>query len=139
MVTTAEWRTPAGERSNAAPRRSRETHPGLRPKLRVWLMFGDTVKIGAGRAALLEAIEQLGSIKAAAEQCGMSYRYAWGYLRELEAAAGFPFIERHRGGGETRGARLTPEGKGFLARYWEFNRRLEAAAARGFAEVFPPA
>lgn len=136
MVSTAGCRTPAGERLKAAPRGGQQTHRGPRPKLRVWLMFLDSVKIGAGRAALLEAIEQLGSIKAVAEQFGMSYRYVWGYLRELEAAAGFSFIKRHRGG-ETRGAWLTPEGKRFLARYWEFNRRLEAAAAREFAEVFP--
>ena len=137
MVTTAARRRPTGERSNAAPRGGKATHPGVHPKLRVWVMFGDTVKVGAGRAALLEAIEQLGSIKAAAEQFGMSYRYVWGYLRELETAAGVPFIERHRGGGATRGARLTPEGKRVLAQYWEFNRRLEAAAVREFAEIFP--
>ena len=139
MVTTVAWRKPTGERSNAAPRGGQETHPGVHPKLRVWVMFGDTVKIGVGRAELLEAIEQLGSIKAAAEQFGMSYRYVWGYLRELETAAGVPFIERHRGGGAARGARLTPEGKRVLAQYWEFNRRIEAAAAREFAEVFPSA
>ncbi|HTU02141.1 MAG TPA: LysR family transcriptional regulator [Candidatus Sulfotelmatobacter sp.] len=94
------------------------------------------MKIGAGRAELLEAIEELGSIKAAAEQFGMSYRYVWGYLRELEEAAGFPFVERHRGGGEARGAKLTREGKALLARYWEFNRRLANAAEREFRQVF---
>ncbi len=47
-------------------------------KLRVWVTFGDAAKIGAGRAALLGAIDELGSIKAAAERYGMSYRYAWG-------------------------------------------------------------
>jgi molybdate transport system regulatory protein len=108
----------------------------MKPKLRVWLVFPDDVKIGTGRAALLEAIEELGSIKAAAERFGMSYRYAWGYLRELEGAAGFHFIERQRGGGETGGAALTPRGKKFLARYWEFNRRMDAAAAREYARIF---
>ncbi len=108
----------------------------MKPKLRIWLVFRDEVKIGTGRAALLEAIGELGSIKAAADRFEMSYRHVWGYLRELEAAAGFRFIERQRGGGETGGATLTPRGKKFLARYWEFQRRLAAAAEREYARVF---
>lgn len=108
----------------------------MRPKLRVWLVFLDRVKIGAGRAELLEAIGELGSIKAAADRFGMSYRYAWGYLRDLEEAAGFRFIERHRGGGEAGGASLTPQGKEFLARYWEFHRRMDSAAEREYTRVF---
>ena len=108
----------------------------MKPKLRVWLTFGETVKIGAGRAELLEAIGELGSIRAAAERFGMSYRHAWGYLRDLEAAAGFQFIERQRGGGDAGGAALTPRGKEFLSRYWEFHRRVDAAAEREYARIF---
>ncbi len=109
----------------------------LQPRLRVWLMLGDTVTLGPGRAELLQTIDRSGSIKAAAAELNMSYRLAWGYLRDLEAAAGFPFIERHPGGGRARGTRLTPGGQQFLTRYWELRRRIEAAAAREFAEVFP--
>ena len=108
----------------------------MKPKLRVWLVFLDQVKIGAGMADLLQAIEDRGSIRAAASLFGMSYRHAWGYLRELEAAAGFHFIERQRGGGGTGGAHLTPHGKAFLVQYREFNRRLEAAAEREFKRIF---
>jgi molybdate transport system regulatory protein len=108
----------------------------MKPKLRVWVLFPADVKLGAGRAALLQAIDELGSIKAAAEQFEMSYRYAWGYLRELEQAAGFQFVERQRGGGETGGAALTPRGKEFLTRYREFNRRMDAAAKREYARIF---
>src|SRR5438094_7379668 len=71
----------------------------MKPKLRVWVTFGDDLKFGDGRARLLEAIEQRGSLKKAAEAFEMSYRNAWGYLRELEHAAGFKFVERAPGGG----------------------------------------
>jgi len=108
----------------------------MKPKLRVWVVFLDRVKIGTGRAELLQAIEDRGSIKAAAAQFRMSYRHVWGYLRELEEAAGFQFIARQRGGGATGGAALTPQGKEFLARYWEFQRRMEAAAKREYARIF---
>jgi molybdate transport repressor ModE-like protein len=66
----------------------------------------------------------------------MSYRNAWGYLRELEKAAGFKFVERAPGGSPRAGMRLTDRGEKFLARYGTFQRGLERAAARQFARVF---
>ena len=108
----------------------------MKPKLRVWLVFLDQVKVGAGRAELMESIDTTGSIKAAAEQFGMSYRHVWGYLRELEKAAGFQFFERQRGGGKTGGAHLTPRGKAFLTQYRQFQHRLETTADREFRRIF---
>jgi|WetSurMetagenome_2_1015567.scaffolds.fasta_scaffold93671_2 hypothetical protein len=57
-------------RAANAPMKARGVRGGevMKPKLRVWLVFLDRVKIGAGRAELLEAIEELGSIEAAAER-----------------------------------------------------------------------
>jgi len=49
----------------------------MKPKLRVWVTFDDTVKFGQGRAALLRLIDELGSIRQAVEQFEMSYRNAW--------------------------------------------------------------
>ena len=67
---------------------------------------------------------------------GMSYRAAWGYIRELEAAAGFAFLTRKPGGGGTGGARLTKEGRAFLARYRRFRTSLDQLAQRRFARTF---
>jgi len=52
------------------------------------------------------------------------YRNAWGYLRELEHAAGFKFVER-AGGGPESGMRLTDAGKRFLRHYRTFRSALE--------------
>ena len=60
----------------------------MKPKVKVWVTFGDRLKFGDGRADLLELIEERGSLRAAAQVSGMSYRNAWGYLRELESVAG---------------------------------------------------
>jgi molybdate transport repressor ModE-like protein len=109
----------------------------MKPKLRVWVTFGDAVKFGQGRAALLRLIDELGSIRQAVERFEMSYRNAWGYLRELERAAGFRLLERQRGGGRTAGARLTPEGREFLDRYDRFEQELESSMARCFDQAFP--
>ena len=92
-------------------------------------MFGDELKFGDGRARLLELIDSRGSLKKAAREMEMSYRNAWGFLRDLERAAGFKFVERTPGGG--------PEsGKRFLDRYHRFRNGLDEAARRQFDRAF---
>ncbi len=108
----------------------------MEPKLKVWVVFGNQTKFGDGRAQLLELIDQLGSINKAVARFGMSYRTAWGYIRELENAAGFPLLRRTPGGGTHGGTRLTTEGRQFLQQYWAFRRGLEGVASRQFAQAF---
>src|SRR2546428_14159324 len=108
----------------------------MKPKLRVWVTFGENLKFGDGRARLLERIEELGSLRKAAQEFEMSYRNAWGYLRELESAAGFKFVERAPGGGPNSGMRLTEPARRFLQRYRKFRSGLEAAMKRQFERSF---
>ncbi|HEY4074014.1 MAG TPA: substrate-binding domain-containing protein [Herbaspirillum sp.] len=64
----------------------------------------------AGLLALLTAIEHTGSIAKAAQAMAMSYRYAWGLLRDVEHSFGGPLITSGRG----RGTTLTPLAKKFI-------------------------
>jgi molybdate transport system regulatory protein len=107
-----------------------------RPRLKLWVVFGDSVKFGEGRAELLEAVERLGSFKQAVERMGMSYRAAWGYFRELERAAGVKLLERRPGRRPDGGTRLTPEGRRFVQRYRRFRQGLDALVARHFELSF---
>lgn len=109
-----------------------------RPRIKLWVVFGDRVKFGEGRAELLEAVERLGSFKKAVERMGMSYRAAWGYFRELERAAGVSLLERHPGGGPAGGTRLTPAGRRFVRQYRRFSGGLEALVERHFQRSFRP-
>ena len=99
-------------------------------------MFGEKVKLGDGRAHLLELIDELGSLRQAVAQIGMSYRNAWGYLRDLEKAAGFKLLERGLGGGPKSGMQLTQDGRDFLAKYWRFRKQVDTVVERGFARIF---
>jgi len=108
----------------------------LQPKMRLWVVFGDRLKFGDGRARLLEVIDELGSLKQAVERFDMSYRNAWGYLRELESAAGFKFVERRPGRRPRGGTRLTARGRRFLTQYWRFRRGLDDLARRRFRRIF---
>jgi molybdate transport system regulatory protein len=107
--------------------------PVLKSKLKVWVVFDGRVKFGDGRAQLLARVESLGSLRQAVAGMGMSYRAAWGYLRDLERAAGFKFLERHPGRGRTR---LTAEGRRFLARYRRFRQGLDDVVASHFSRSF---
>src|SRR5207248_5081786 len=108
----------------------------MKPKVKVWVAFSDDLKFGDGRAHLLELIDKHGSLQQAAKALEMSYRNAWGYLRELERAAGFEFVERVPGGGPRSGMRLTRGAKGLLARYWKFRKGLDSALTRSFSCAF---
>jgi molybdate transport system regulatory protein len=108
----------------------------MKPKLKVWVVLSKGVKFGDGRAQLLELIDELGSIKQAVTRFGMSYRSAWGYLQELERAAGFRLLERRSGGGPGSGTRLTKKGREFLAQYRRFRRGIESVVTRQFARTF---
>jgi molybdate transport system regulatory protein len=94
------------------------------------------VDAGPGRAQLLELIDELGSLKKAVARLGMSYRNAWGYLRELEEAAGFKILERGVRGSPASGTRLTRRGREFLAGYRLFREDVEKGAGRKFKQVF---
>ena len=105
--------------------------PPIRPRVKVWVVIADDVKFGDGRAELLDAIAELGSLQKAVARFGMSYRSAWGYFRELERAAGITFLERHPG--PAGGTRLTADGREFLERYRRFRRGLDAVVDRQFS------
>ena len=57
--------------------------------------------------ALLVGIQRHGTLAAACREAGLTYRYAWGLLREGERAFARPLVESRRG----RGAKLTALGE----------------------------
>lgn len=58
----------------------------------------------ASLLSLLISVQDKGSIAQAAKSVKLSYRYAWGLLRDAETLFGAPLLETGRG----RGTRLTP-------------------------------
>jgi molybdate transport system regulatory protein len=68
---------------------------------------GDTVVIGPGKIALLEAVPIHGSISAAARSLGMSYQCAWRLLDELNQSLKSPATVSEQGGQRGGGCTLT--------------------------------
>lgn len=98
--------------------------PEPRLDLRLRLYLGDEIALGPGKADLLEAIRDEGSIAAAGRAMGMSYRRAWLLVDTMNRCFREPLVATERGGAGRGGAVLTPMGAEVLARY----RALEAAA-----------
>ncbi len=96
--------------------------------LRIVLRHG--VAMGPGRAELLAAIREHGSISAAGRASGMSYKRAWALIEAMNDGFREPLVEASRGGPTGGGARLTAAGESVLALY----RRVEQAAAAATAE-----
>jgi molybdate transport system regulatory protein len=85
--------------------------------------------IGPGKALIMEAIDQEGSISAAGRSLGMSYRRIWTLVESLNSDWRDRVIETRVGGGKTGGAQLTSFGRQLLEAYRNVERRMMAAAA----------
>jgi molybdate transport system regulatory protein len=97
----------------------------VRPRIRA--TRGDVILMGPGKADLLEAIDDTGSIRSAAERIGMSYMRAWSLVRTLNESFRVPLVERTRGGARHGGAVITPLGHEVLALYREMEQRADKA------------
>src|SRR5215471_17663424 len=87
----------------------------LEPRIRI--LLGSSIAIGPGKAALLDAISETGSIAAAGRRMGMSYRRAWLLTKTMNACFREPLVDASKGGIGGGGARLTPMGREVLTLY----------------------
>ena len=104
-----------------------EPLPALKLGLR--LDFTPGGRLGPGKADLLEAIAQTGSISAAGRAMKMSYRRAWLLVDELNRMFRQPLVEASPGGANGGGAHLTPMGREVVAHYRAIESKALKAAA----------
>ncbi|MHC4787943.1 MAG: winged helix-turn-helix domain-containing protein [Planctomycetota bacterium] len=96
---------------------------------KVWLEVDGGHFFGRGRAGLLKAIDREGSIQAAAERLGVSYRHAWTMLKTSEQRGGGRLVETTRGGRGGGGTRLTEYGRTVLELFQRIDAELERLLA----------
>jgi molybdate transport system regulatory protein len=100
----------------------------LRPQIRI--MFRKAIAMGPGKADLLQAIGETGSISAAARRMKMSYRRAWLLVDTMNQCFDGPLVETATGGNHGGGAQITELGKEVLRRYREMDAKASAAVAK---------
>ncbi|HNR31373.1 MAG TPA: LysR family transcriptional regulator [Candidatus Hydrogenedentes bacterium] len=105
----------------------------VRVGVKLWLSLDGKGVFGEGKWRLLDAIHRTGSLRAAADALGISYRKAWGDLRDAERALGVTFLERRRGGAEGGESRLSDTGRKWLTEYARFRTECKLYTERAFA------
>src|SRR5688572_5216640 len=85
--------------------------------IRIRLYCGEEIAMGPGKADLLDAIRQHGSISAAGRALDMSYRRAWLLVDAMNRCWNEPLVATSPGSAHGGGARLTPLGEDVLSRY----------------------
>ncbi len=108
------------------PPRSSKNDVFLRYKLWLSAVSGEGI-IGEGKYKLLRMIEKLGSLKAAAESLGVSYRKAWGDIKESEELLGYDLTEKTRGGVGGGNSVLTSKAKNLLEAYDALHKKMDNA------------
>jgi len=97
----------------------------LSPKTRLWLSKKEKSVMGEGRYGLLRIIEEEHSLKVASERLGLSYKHAWGMIREMEEVLCFKIVVSRRGGREWGSTILTEKGRELLTQYEAFTQMLD--------------
>jgi molybdate transport system regulatory protein len=123
-------RTPSLNKPAAARRKARSD--ALRPQLRI--SFKKSIAMGPGKADLLDAIAETGSISAAARLLGMSYRRAWLLVETMNQCFQSPLVETATGGQHGGGAEVTDLGREVVRRYRAMEKKAAASVSREMAD-----
>lgn len=93
----------------------------METKTKVWLAEDGKPIIGAGKVALLKAIDEEKSLRKACEKMDISYKHAWNVLNTINERLGRDVVTTARGG-KNQGTFLTDEGRRLIKEY-EMNRK----------------
>lgn len=108
----------------------RETSSRLRmtfvQQVQIRLMRAEDIAMGPGKADLLAAIQETGSISAAGRLLGMSYKRAWLLVDTMNQSFRTPLVEASKGGPGGGGAVVTPLGEQILNEYRLLQKDIDA-------------
>lgn len=101
-------------------------------RLHLWLENEQGTLIGLGRAMLLAKIREHGSLRQAAEKLGISYRAAWGKIRQTQECLGEELVRK-----EGKGYVLTKSGELLADRFLQWHDEVERYALTLASGHFP--
>jgi molybdate transport system regulatory protein len=94
----------------------------FRIRSKIWIEDKNgKVVFGLGRYRILDAVQRLGSLQAAAQELKMSYRAIWARISATEQRLGKPLLVR-----EPKGSQLTPLGQTLLKQFQRLLRIVES-------------
>ncbi|MBI5538955.1 MAG: LysR family transcriptional regulator [Bacteroidia bacterium] len=100
----------------------------FRVEYKIWLddATGEGI-LGEGKIALLKHIEKTNSLVAAASELKVSYRKAWGDIKNAESLLGIQLIDRKRGGDCGGTSTLTDEAKKIVEAWDKLHQKVDIA------------
>ncbi len=113
-----------------------DTRSHLEPRIKLWVEKDGSLVLSDYRVRLLRCVAETGSLAEAAQRMGLSYRRAWGKVREIERNLGLSLVESEVGGAGGGSSRLTKDGERLVAIYQRFRRKMEDDLGREFRELF---
>jgi len=108
----------------------------LKPEYKIWFssLNGDGI-LGDGKWKILKQIDECGSLVAACEKMGITYRRTWNDLRKIEKMLGFHLLETVRGGQEGGSTKLSPEGERLVKTFDSFHQRMDKIMQKEFVRL----
>lgn len=103
------------------------------PRQKLWLERDGKLVMSDYRLRLLRLIAETGSLAQAAAAMGLSYRRAWGKVKELEANLGLQLVQSEVGGAGGGHTVLSREAVELVAAYGRFVERMAAALDDAYA------
>jgi molybdate transport system regulatory protein len=123
------------ERSSGNPSQPKQ----IQPRVKVWLEMDGQYVFGFGISGILKAVGESGSIKAAAESLGKSYRHVWARIKEAEKALGEPLVDTRVGGKGAGRSSLTDLAGRLVSDYDALRGRMLEVVEEEFSSRFEEA
>ena len=101
--------------------------------LNIWFRSGDETVFCQGRALLLERIQDHGSLRQAAKSLNMSYRAAWGKLKQTQEVLGSDLVTLTSS--KPKRYKLTERGEEILMAYVSWRKNVEKYAVLEAADL----
>jgi molybdate transport system regulatory protein len=108
----------------------------MQPRAKLWVEKDGRIVLSDYRVQLLRHIDEAGSLAEAAERMQLSYRRAWGKVREIEQNMGVKLVESAAGGPGGGGSRLTEQGRRLVELYDRFRSSVEQDMTEEFSKAF---
>jgi len=103
-------------------------------KVKLYIQNGKEKFMGIGVLWVLQKTKELGSLRAASADLGISYSKVYRMIVNLEKNLGAKVVDRKKGGSDRSGATLTEFGERFADMYDSFQRQCKALLDKPFEE-----
>jgi molybdate transport repressor ModE-like protein len=117
----------------SAPYRSLRPH--LTPSQKVWFNWNGVFLMCPRSLHFLGAVDRSGTIRAAGQAVGWSYRTCLNRVRQMERVLGAKVLATTRGGRSGGESRLTPEARRLVRVFTRWQREVDRLSRRTFREA----